>query len=62
MITVLYLITVGTWYDLSMFDGEFQIDNCSAEKIRIEQRFKVKTVCLTESDELIIVDRDIYRR
>tara|TARA_R110002074_G_scaffold299959_2_gene471362 strand:- start:582 stop:770 length:189 start_codon:yes stop_codon:yes gene_type:complete len=62
MITVLYLITVGTWYDLSSFDGEFQIDNCGAEKIRIEQRFKVKAVCLTESDELIIVDRDIYRR
>jgi hypothetical protein len=62
MVTVLYLITVWVWYDLSSFEGNFQVSHCRAEKVRIEANFDVNAVCLSQSDRFLIVDKDVYRR
>jgi len=59
-ITTLYLITVVVWFDLTVFEGDFHVDDCRAAKTSIEERFDVEATCLTQSDGSLIVNDVVY--
>lgn len=61
-ITTLYLITIAVWFDLTVFDGDFHVDDCRAAKTSIEERFDVEAACLTRADDSLIVNEVVYRR
>ena len=60
MITTLYVITVGTWYTLLTYDQPEQQALCSADKTRIEERFEVETICITNTTDLLIIGNNFY--
>jgi len=60
--TTLYLLTVATWFNLYEFNGEKQVVECHERKALIEEEFKVKAVCFTKAELVLIVDKRTYRR
>ena len=62
MVTSLYVVTIGTWFHLPTFMGGTQVNECAAQQERVELRFEITTVCLTRSEEILMVDKEIYQR
>jgi hypothetical protein len=60
LITTLYLISNLTWYHFKDFNGDYQIDACLGTKAHIQKNFKVKGVCLSEWDDILILDNKVY--
>ena len=64
MITVLYLVTAGAWFDLKEFNNGSQIGDCLTARASIESDIdnKLTAVCLTKSSDRLIVNEVEYRR
>jgi len=58
--TTLYVITVGVWYTLLTYNQPEQQALCSADKTNIEKRFEVKTICITNTTDLLIIGSNFY--
>lgn len=60
MTTVLYLISLHTWYVFETFTGDYQIDECQKLRTHIQASFDVEATCISRWGDLLLQDNKIY--
>jgi len=60
MTTVLYLMSLHTWYVFETFTGDYQIDECQKAKKHIELNFDVEATCISRWGDVLLQDDKLY--
>tara|TARA_R110001592_G_scaffold246357_1_gene508084 strand:- start:2073 stop:2249 length:177 start_codon:yes stop_codon:yes gene_type:complete len=49
-----------TWYTLSIFTGDTQVEDCSQLRDHVAQRFLVETTCISKGEHILMQDKKVY--